>query len=302
VALKHQAHLQLIRIYAGAGDILAWGQRLFPDKFPLPFCAEMHEYFVQIRKDPYTVTEAPRNHAKTTIKCFLIPIFQSLVEPESFRFYLNVQATDKKALAINRAIMAELESNEDLRALYGDQVSYRWTAEEFILNNGTIFKAVSTGQSIRGIHYRNRRPSYIIADDLYDQDDINNPDSTIKKNDWFWGTLYPARAKGIPVSFTKSWERTYYWLGRKENETVQFPLRTYKSELVSYYNLALASDSLVLGYLALYKILEFFYTSVSEDALHQKIKDQLVAPDFAHTKPKKTSRTGQGDTKLRHTA
>jgi len=52
-----------------------------------------------------------------------------------------------------------------------------------------------------------------------------------------------AFGKGLPISFTQSWERTYYWLGRKESEQVQFPLRTYASELVSYYNLALASDS-----------------------------------------------------------
>src|SRR5205823_2093531 len=85
----------------------------------------------------------------------------------------------------------------------------------------------------------------------------------------------------------KSWERTYYWLGRKDAEEVQFPLRTYNSELVAYYNLALASDSLILGYLALYKILEYFYTSVSENALHQKVREHLVAPDFANTKTKK---------------
>lgn len=93
--------------------------------------------------------------------------------------------------------------------------------------------------------------------------------------------------KGVAISFTKTWERTYYWVGRKEAQTVQFPRRTYNSELVSYYNLALSSESLVLGFLALYKILEFFYPSVSEETLHRKIKDQLVAPDFSHTKPKK---------------
>ncbi|MGO9346611.1 MAG: hypothetical protein ACLPZJ_09540 [Terriglobales bacterium] len=96
-----------------------------------------------------------------------------------------------------------------------------------------------------------------------------------------------AFGKGLPISFTKSWERTYYWLGRKDSEEVQFPLRIYISELVSYYNLALATDSLVLGYLALYKVLEYFFTSVSENALHQKVREQLVAPDFAHTKAKK---------------
>lgn len=93
--------------------------------------------------------------------------------------------------------------------------------------------------------------------------------------------------KGMAISFTKTWERTYYWIGRKEAQTVQFPRRTYNSELVSYYNLALSSESLVLGFLALYKILEFFYPSVSEETLHRKIQDQLVSPDFSHTKPKK---------------
>lgn len=96
-----------------------------------------------------------------------------------------------------------------------------------------------------------------------------------------------AYGQGVSISFTKSWIRTNYWLGRKESETVQFPLRTYNSELVSYYNLALASESLVLAYLAFYKILEFFFTSVSENALHARVTEQLVAPDFAHTKAKK---------------
>ena len=101
------------------------------------------------------------------------------------------------------------------------------------------------------------------------------------------GIFHFAYGQGISISFTKSWERTYYWLGRKERETIQFPLRTYNSELVSYYNLALSSESLVLGYLALYKILEYFYTSVSENALHERIRELLVAPDFVHTKTKK---------------
>jgi len=101
------------------------------------------------------------------------------------------------------------------------------------------------------------------------------------------GIFHFAFGQGIAISFTQSWERTSYWIGRKEKDSIQFPLRTYNSELVSYYNLALSSESLVLGFLALYKILEYFYTSVSENALHQKIRDLLVAPDFVHTKPKK---------------
>lgn len=198
-----QVRAELARKYAAlvkAGHdeyILDWGGVCFPEKFPLPFCRDMHGYFCKIRKERFTSTEAPRGHAKSTIKCFLIPIFQALEEPRLFRHYLNVQATEDKALSINTSIMAEIETNSLLRFMYGDQVTKKkWTGQQFVLANGVIFSAAGAGQSIRGMNYRQTRPDCIIADDLYDEDDINNPDSTKKKNDWFWGTLYPARAKG----------------------------------------------------------------------------------------------------------
>ena len=70
----------------------------------------------------------------------------------------------------------------------------------FVTRKGVAFQALGAGQSIRGTNYRNRRPNYLIVDDLYDEPDINNPDSTKAKNDWFWGTLYPAMAENRPSS------------------------------------------------------------------------------------------------------
>lgn len=194
--VRRQARVQLARVCASEKDILGWGKALFPDKFELPFCQEMHGYFVDIRGAEFTNTEAPRNHAKTTIKCFLIPLFQALEEPTSFRHYLNVQATSEKSVEINRTIKLELEQNEELREIYGDQVGTElWTEKKFRLANGVIFTGIGAGQSIRGLNYRSIRPDYIVIDDLYDEDDINNPVSTEKKNSWFWGSLYKARAQ-----------------------------------------------------------------------------------------------------------
>lgn len=198
--IRHQALLELIRRAAKRKDILEWGRLLFPSKFPLPFCEELHQYFVDVRKDALTNTEAPRNHAKTTIKCFLIPIFQALEEPESFRHYLNVQATADKANAVNMAIRNEFENNEVLLELYGDQEGAKWNEQQFVTKRGVVFTAVGAGQSIRGLNYNNVRPDYIMVDDLYDEEDINNPDSTLKKNSWFWSSLYPARAKSTVCS------------------------------------------------------------------------------------------------------
>ena len=199
--LKKQIDLELARRYAKAGDILNWGKVLFPEKFPLGFCEELHKYFVEIRGDEMTNTEAPRNHAKTTIKCFLIPIFQALEEPETFRHYLNVQATHTKSAAVNLSIRTELERNTLLHELYGEQVTKeKWTDAQFVLKCGVVFSAIGAGESIRGLNYNNLRPDYMLIDDLYDEEDINNPESTLKKNNWFWSSLYPARAKSSRFS------------------------------------------------------------------------------------------------------
>lgn len=200
-ALDLQLRILRARKYAKDKNILAWGRVVFPEKFYLPYCYELHDYLISVRGVPKSATEAPRNHAKTQVECFLIEIFQALEEPETFRHYLNVQATKEKALAINTAIRHEIEQNEVVRAIYGDQVGPdKWTDSQFVLANGVIFTAVSAGQSIRGINHNGIRPDYIVVDDLYDEEDIENPDKTEKKNRWFWGSLYPARAKSRRTS------------------------------------------------------------------------------------------------------
>ncbi len=193
--LARQATIEEAWRAAERGDILTWGSLLFPEKFPIAFCADMHGYFVEIAEEEFSVTEAPRGRAKTTINCFLIPIFLALNHPDRYDYFLNVQGTEKKALSINRAIQKELDTNQILIAMYGDQHGRRWTDEEFELTNGVVFKAVSAGQDLRGLNYDNRRPRYIIVDDLYTTADIHNQDSTVKKNEWLMGELYPARAQ-----------------------------------------------------------------------------------------------------------
>ena len=202
VSLDFSLRVDFAKRYAKRKEILKWGKMLFPEKFPLPFCKELHGYFCDIRHAELTGTEAPRGEAKTTIKCFLIPIFQALNEPEDFIFYLNVQATDKKALAVNTSIKFELETNDVLRKIYGNQIGKdKWADSLFEMDNGVAFAAISAGQSIRGIQHKNRRPDYIVVDDLYDYEDINNPESTEKKNAWFWSDLYSAKSSSRRVSF-----------------------------------------------------------------------------------------------------
>lgn len=195
--LLYQARKEAIRRFAYKGDVLNWGKYLFPDKFSLPFCGELHQYFVKTFEDEFTKTLAPRGHAKTTIEGFLLPMFYGLVRPEVFQHFLNVQNTASKAINLNVSMKTEFENNEMLIDIYGDMKSTedKWTEKTFVLGNGVIYSCVGTGESLRGIQYNNKRPDCIIVDDLYDDEDINNANRVNKKNQWFWSTLYPARAK-----------------------------------------------------------------------------------------------------------
>ncbi len=194
--VQRAARLEWAAKCAEEKDILGWGQALMPEKFSLPFCRPLHEYLVDIRHDEFTDTEAPRNHAKTLIKCVLVPMFQGIYEPELFDYYMNVQATGLKAQAVNVAIRTEFENNDLLRELCGDLVGDdRWTDMQFVLKNDVVYQAISAGQSIRGTMHKNRRPNYWIFDDLYDEEHINNVEATMKIASWFWGSAYPARAR-----------------------------------------------------------------------------------------------------------
>lgn len=187
--------LESLREAAKRKDIKAWLKISMPQAFHLGFCPELHDYLISIRHEGDTATEAPRGSAKTAIGCIGIPLFGALEEPEICDYFLNLQGTEKKALAVNLGIKLELEQNELLRLAYGEQVGAdKWTDALFVLRNGVVFQAASTGQSLRGTNYRMRRPQWIQADDVFDDEDINNPESTQKKNDWLESTLWPMMA------------------------------------------------------------------------------------------------------------
>ena len=100
-------------------NIFAWAKYYFPEKFTLPFCLELHSYFVEVMRELFTSTLAPRGTAKTTMRCFLIPLYLGLEYPDLYQHFLNVQSTTTKAEAINHSIKTECETNERLIEDYG---------------------------------------------------------------------------------------------------------------------------------------------------------------------------------------
>lgn len=171
-------------------NILEWGKYYFPHVFESHF-SDLHRYLVSIYDEPITSTEAARGHAKSTILCFLIPLYLALTKTGRYKHFLQIQASSTKAVLKNIAIRNEIETNEKIIRDYGLLVSdKKWTENQFVLSNGTIFTAIGVGKSMRGIAYDNVRPDFFILDDLYDQDDKYNPERIKKKSNWVWESLY----------------------------------------------------------------------------------------------------------------
>jgi phage terminase large subunit-like protein len=184
--------------------MLRWGKHYFPHKFPKEFCWSLHGYLASIVHEEETFTLAPRDHAKSTIMCFLAPIYLALVKPLMYRHFLLVQETSTKAKVTNMNIRHELETNEKLIADYGDQITKeKWTEKQFILKNGSIFSCIGVGESCRGINVRNMRPDWVIVDDIYELKDCESSEAVRKKVAWYDSDLTPALADsslGQPVS------------------------------------------------------------------------------------------------------
>lgn len=188
-AANLQARADKAKRCAARKDILGWLRAVSPRTYHLPPC-ELHHYQVATRYELESGLEAPRFHAKTAIGCIGIPLFQSMEEPDHFDYYLNVQGNERKTLAVNLGIKLEIEQNQVLRLLYGDQIGRdKWTDSLFVLRNGVVFQAATSGQGLRGTNYRMRRPNYIILDDAYEDAHIRNPDATMDINSWVDSTL-----------------------------------------------------------------------------------------------------------------
>lgn len=189
-AIKKQLALQC----AKEGDVLGWAKRVFPEKTTSPFCQEMHQYFVDVMYEPLSATLAPRSHGKTMIGSTIIMMFIALNHPDRFLHFLNVQSTSSKATNVNISIKNELETNPMILSMYGDQVTKeKWTEKQFEMKNGVVFSSVGAGESMRGINWKGKRPDYIVVDDIYDDSDRKSRSALLKKEDWFWSALYPAR-------------------------------------------------------------------------------------------------------------
>lgn len=89
-------------------------------------------------------------------------------------------------------IRNELETNESIIELFGDQKASPWSMDELGMANGVKIQAIGAGQSMRGKKHNDERPDLAAIDDLEDEENINTEESRRKVDRWLTGTLLPA--------------------------------------------------------------------------------------------------------------
>lgn len=141
---------------------------------------------------------APREHAKSTAfthdwGCAAL-LFR--VDP----YMVIVSATEDLAKDHLAEMAKVFRENEEVQAHFGIASMPVDAKTEIVVkfNDGYEFRilAKGSGQKMRGLKWRGRRPGIILGDDLEEDEQVENPDRRAKFRRWFFRALLPCRRRG----------------------------------------------------------------------------------------------------------
>ena len=206
-------------------------QHRHPDTTP-----EFHGEMIDAWHDP-TIKNlsimAFRNAAKSTVGCEEATII--LAALGIFKNGLIVGEKYERAVERLNSIKHELTTNEMLYEIFGDLKGPIWTEGKIELSNGTVIQAIGRGQSVRGIKHHDKRPDYLVGDDIEDMESVKTEEAKRATLAWFISVLLPAcekhatkRIVGTPLE-TDSLMET---LGKdKDWKSLKYPI-----EYIDIYN------------------------------------------------------------------
>jgi hypothetical protein len=113
---------------------------------------------------------------------------------------LLVSATYDSAVNLLLPFKTCFESNARIANDYGEQVKFgKWETGKFTVKKGCQFRALGWGTSPRGARNENRRPDFILIDDLDTDEECRNEDIMTAKKNWVEQALIPTRSISEPM-------------------------------------------------------------------------------------------------------
>lgn len=170
--------------------------------------------------EEFVLTEAFREGAKSTVAEEGIALMACMnVEP----FILIVGANYDRAVDRLTAIKHQIETNDILIQLFGEQRAAVWNEGEVVLANGVKIQALGAGMKFRGVKHNDNRPSFVLIDDLEDEDNTNTEEKRVRLSKWISRVLLPAcrrarkRVVGTPIHpacWLETMRKVSGWLSR----------------------------------------------------------------------------------------
>ena len=140
---------------------------------------------------------APREHAKSTAFTHDYGLAVALFREENF--IVIVSATEELAKAHLGDISKELRENEDLIKEFGVKKLVVDATTDLVceMEDGYQFRFLvrGSGQKMRGLKWRGKRPGLILGDDLEEDEQVENADRRKKFRNWFNRALIPCLRK-----------------------------------------------------------------------------------------------------------
>jgi len=196
--------------------------------------AEFHEEVIELTKvrDEPVIIAAPREHAKSTLCTFAVPVADICLERK--HFIIIVSDTEDLAADFNVFIQLELQENERILADFGNLKGYKWESKDFTTRNGIRVKARGRGQRLRGIRNRQWRPDRVIIDDFENDKNVKNPKLIKEAVDWILTAVLGSLAEGyslmmIGTVLAKKSVLTWFLNAKDENDEPLFITRVYKA-------------------------------------------------------------------------
>lgn len=134
---------------------------------------------------------APRGNAKSTVVTLLFTLWCILKRIKRFPVILS-DTFDQAAVHL-QGLKSELEFNPRLAVDFPDDVGQGpvWQAAEIVCVNGAKVKIGGGGKALRGFRHGAQRPDLVIADDLENDENVQNPDQRNKLEKWIDKTVEP---------------------------------------------------------------------------------------------------------------
>ncbi|MBP1631207.1 MAG: hypothetical protein H6Q15_2100 [Bacteroidetes bacterium] len=134
-----------------------------------------------------------RGHAKSVHFDIGIPMWLKCQEQRELNVMVLVGKSEDNAQTLLADLQAELQFNQKYISDFGEQYcAGYWSEGQFVTQDGCAFFARGRGQSPRGLRYKNKRPDYIVIDDLDDDTLCENESRVRKLTDWIKEALFGA--------------------------------------------------------------------------------------------------------------